>query len=267
MKTTKKYQLFTALALISSLSINTMDKPKKRKPEKQNQEMAAAQSIPNWAIEATLVILGKSPIQHTDNIIARDKNFTKLSPVSQSIIIENIKKASSPLSLRLASEALHTLNLESEALNQLINDSSFCTQLIKHYSKLLDKNDAITAATLNLPCTLKRLDLQNNFVRDICKKDLPDSSQFKEYRDSGIDLLFTDISDNTPAELCVILNNTEGLKLLLNAGIDPEYIGISGLSLYSIAATQQGSMQGVEKKTIIRILDQAIDEKERKNRK
>jgi len=255
------YKFLACALLTTSVVVLSMDKPKEQKhimpslPRKQ------------WAAIAGNIILGKAPIEYVNQLISPDQEFNKLLPETRRNLITALSTSSNTTSLKQASDAINSLIQNSPYLDNVINDSDFCFSLIKYYSKRFNTNDETVCKALNTPCTLNRLAFQDSFMRDICINHQPSTSTLKTYSLSGIDLYFTDSNNQTPAELCISLNNSEGLKMLLREGFDPEYVGLDGLSLYNQAVSLTSMPQTSDVRTIIRVLDLAIEEKGRQSKK
>jgi hypothetical protein len=249
---------FLACALLTaSVMIQPMDKLKK-KPKKHLPAPSVAKK--KWAEIMGSIILGKTPIDRLEQLVIQDDEFQKLLPATRKILINDLYASFNTQSLTEASQSINSLIQNSPYLGTIINEPLFCFNLIKHYSQRFKDNNEAVAQILNTPCTLERLHFQNSFINDICKNSQLDISKFKNYLASGIDLNFTDVNNQTPAELCISLNNSEALKILLKNGVDPEYVGSDGLSLYNQANMMATMHQYTDMRTIIRVLDLAIDE-------
>lgn len=246
---------FLACALLTiSAIVQPMDKPKKKKPSK-------TKLVANWVRTAGNIILGNAPVEKIQQpeqgnpLAMQEAPFAKLPAEIRFTIIDNLRTAVDAKSLMQVANAIKTLSHTNKQLNNMFNEPNFCLALIKHYAKVFETNDTMTCALLRTSGTKKRLFIQNTLIKDICENTNPDRSQFEKLITLGFDPYFTDVNDDTPAELCIRNYNLAGLEMLLNAGVDPEFIGKNGISLYDLAANRPNRKLALP---MIELLDLAI---------
>ena len=252
------YTLLTASLTIQSMDTSETSKPKNKKPSK-------AKRLQNWVATAGNIILGKTPPQEMEQFTPKktltmeETPFGKLPTEIQSVIIDALKTTSEAKNLTQAMQAIKTLASTSQQLNKIINDPTFCLNLIKRYAKAFEINDATVCNMLSTQGAKTRLTIQYSLINDICTNFTPNSILlFDELIAEGIDPYFTDFYDNTPAELCIQNYNVKGLIMLLALGVDPEFVGKNGMSLYDLAASRPNREHA---HSMLRALNRAIDEK------
>lgn len=215
----KIYTLFAFALFTISISVQPMDKLKKKNTKKQSP---TAFVLENWAIEAGTILLGSLNLKRDIERISQDKNFLKLPDVDRAIIIKSLYGSATAKTLDTAALTIRNLTHSNIQLDKLINDPGFSLSLVKHYSKEFNTNNESVSKILNTKEALKRLGLQEYFLLRICQSHHFEPGILKEFRESNFDLNFTDQRGYTPAEQCILLGNIEGLKVFLDRGVDPD---------------------------------------------
>jgi hypothetical protein len=231
-----------------------MDKLKKRKPKK---EESTAFVLENWAIEAGTIILGSLNLTQDLKRINQDKNFLKLPDINRAIISQSLHSCATARSLDEVAAAIRSLTHGNTQLNILINDPGFSLSLIKHYSLKLNLNNETVAKRINTEGTAKVLARQEKIMHPIRNQLMPDSYLIKEMRTSNFDLYFTNKDNYTPAVECLLNGNVDGLKMFLDAGVDPDLLLTDALWLKQNSLISHIDM-------IISMLVNAVHEKKNK---
>jgi hypothetical protein len=227
------FPLLSWMLLIGSCALS-MDKPKDKKPK---QKKSTTRRIRTWIETAGNIMLGREPVQAIQEP-AIQTSFAILPADIQFTIVDNLRTTSEAASFRQIAKALSTLERTEKHLYKLINDPTFCLRLIKYYAKMFNAHDTMICSFLNTQAAKTRLAIQDSFIREICTNNNPDTLRFRELVALGFDSYFTDLNGNTPIELCIRHYNTEGLKMLLSIGVNPEFVGNNEMTLYDLAASR-----------------------------
>lgn len=246
----------TCALLTASVSIQPMDRPEDSKPKKK--KTSKTKRFQDWVAKAGNIILGKEPAPQENIPALQGTSFVDLPADMQFKIADALRTTSNASSFMQVSAALSTLARINKQLNALINDSTFCLTLIKHYARMFETNDSNIGSLLRTQGAKTRLAIQNSLINDICTNDNPDTLRFKELAALGFDPYFTDVFGYTPAEQCILHYNVDGLAMLLSIGVDPEFAGKNGISLFDLAAS--GLNRDLARK-VMQVLDDAITKK------
>lgn len=239
------YSISTAVFLLTSMTAQSMDK----KPSKTKR-------MKNIMRTASNIILGRQIEQN--NPIVYDLSLSGFPADIQRTIMNHLTTISETNSLTDVAKALRALTQVNKEFNALINNPIFFSTLMKRYAKIFKKTDSDICNIIKTQAAKTRLAIQASFENDICINPDADNSRFQTLVNSGFDPYFTNHNNDTPAEICIRNYNVNGLKMLLDFGVDPEFIGNNGISLYDLASSRPSFEL---KSPMVELLNEAIDNK------